>query len=315
MIEVRNVRKSFGVTPVVNDLSFTVQRGEKLVLLGTSGSGKTTTLKMLNRLLEPDSGTIRINGVNIREQSPQTLRRGIGYVIQQGGLFPHYSVFENVAVVPRLQGWTESRIRERVEYLLTITGLPPDRFASMRPAQLSGGQVQRVGLARALAANPPIILMDEPFGALDPITRIRIRQEISQLNEWREKTIVLVTHDVTEAFGLADRIALLDRGDIGQIDVPQRLLFQPANDFVRHFFDHQRLQLTWMTLPAAKLLAGLTRLPDGPANAPVVEADGNLWELLEKVQGSPSDLIGIRDREGIGYVHREALLAAAARSV
>jgi osmoprotectant transport system ATP-binding protein len=315
MIEVRNVSKSFGAAPVVTDLSFTVQGGEKLVLLGTSGSGKTTTLKMLNRLLEPDRGTIRINGVNVRAQSPQTLRRGIGYVIQQGGLFPHYSVFENIAVVPRLLGWAESRIRERVEHLLTVIGLPPAQFAAMRPAQLSGGQVQRVGLARALAANPPVILMDEPFGALDPITRSRIRQEVSQLAEWREKTIVLVTHDVTEAFGLADRIALMDRGAIGQIDAPQRLLLYPANDFVRRFFDHQRLQLTWMTRLVAEFLPGLTRLPNGPADAPVVDVGGSLWELLEKVQGNASDLIGIRDRESLAYVHREALLTAAVRSV
>jgi osmoprotectant transport system ATP-binding protein len=202
-----------------------------------------------------------------------------------------------------------------VEDLLTVIGLPPAQYSAVRPAQLSGGQVQRVGLARALAANPPVILMDEPFGALDPITRSRIRQEISQLAEWREKTIVLVTHDVTEAFGLADRIALMDQGGIGQIDVPQRLLLHPANDFVRHFFDHQRLQLTWMTQPLVELLPDLTRLPVGPADAPVLEADVNLWELLEKVQSNPSSLVGIRDKEGVGYVHRDALLAAAVRSV
>jgi osmoprotectant transport system ATP-binding protein len=229
MIEVSHVSKSFGEVPVVRDLSFGVAPGEKLVLLGTSGSGKTTTLKMLNRLLEPDRGTIRLDGTDIRGQRPEVLRRSIGYVIQQGGLFPHYSVFENVAVVPRLLGWPEGRIRERVAYLLDLMALPPAQFAAKRPAELSGGQVQRVGLARALAANPPVILLDEPFGALDPITRSHIRREVSRLAEWREKTMVLVTHDVTEAFLLADRIALMNGGAIAQLDVPARLLHQPAD--------------------------------------------------------------------------------------
>jgi osmoprotectant transport system ATP-binding protein len=310
MIQVRNVSKFFGEVPVVRDLSFGVAPGEKLVLLGTSGSGKTTTLKMLNRLLEPDRGTIRINGTDVRDQSPQVLRRGIGYVIQQGGLFPHYSVFENVAVVPRLLGWPEGRVRERVAYLLDLMALPPAQFAAKRPAELSGGQVQRVGLARALAANPPVILLDEPFGALDPITRSRIRREVSGLAEWREKTIVLVTHDVTEAFLLADRIALMNGGAIAQLDVPARLLQEPADAFVGHFFDAHRLQLTWMTQPVGGLLAGLSPLPAGPPDAPVVPAHASLWEALERLQGHPSPILGIQSGNGIQYVPRQALLAA-----
>jgi len=308
MIEVSNVNKSFGGVPVVRDLSFGVAPGEKLVLLGTSGSGKTTTLKMLNRLLEPDGGTIRINGADIRGQPPEVLRRGIGYVIQQGGLFPHYSVFENVAVVPRLLGWPEGRIRERVAYLLDLMALPPAQFAAKQPAELSGGQVQRVGLARALAANPPVILLDEPFGALDPITRSRVRREVSELAEWREKTMVLVTHDVTEAFLLADRIALMNGGAIAQLDVPGRLLHQPADAFVGRFFDAHRLQLTWMTQSVGELLAGLSPLPAGPPDAPVVAATASVWEVLETIQGHPSPLIGIRTGNGIGYVPRAALL-------
>jgi osmoprotectant transport system ATP-binding protein len=310
MIQVSNVSKIFGEVPVVRDLSFRVAPGEKLVLLGTSGSGKTTTLKMLNRLLEPDRGTIRLNGTDIRDQRPEVLRRGIGYVIQQGGLFPHYSVFENVAVVPRLLGWPEARIRERVAYLLDLMALPPVQFAAKRPAELSGGQVQRVGLARALAANPGVILLDEPFGALDPITRSRIRREVSNLAEWREKTMVLVTHDVTEAFLLADRIALMNGGAIAQLDVPGRLLHQPADAFVEHFFDAHRLQLTWMSQPVGALLAGLSPLAAGPPDAPIVSPNASVWEVLETLQGHPSPLLGIQHDNDVQYVSRQALLGA-----
>ncbi len=310
MIEVSHVSKFFGEVPVVRDLSFRVAPGEKLVLLGTSGSGKTTTLKMLNRLLEPDRGTIRLNGTDIRDQRPEVLRRGIGYVIQQGGLFPHYSVFENVAVVPRLLGWPEARIRERVAYLLDLMALPPVQFAAKRPAELSGGQVQRVGLARALAANPGVILLDEPFGALDPITRSRIRREVSNLAEWREKTMVLVTHDVTEAFLLADRIALMNGGAIAQLDVPGRLLHQPADAFVEHFFDAHRLQLTWMSQPVGALLAGLSPLAAAPPDTPIVSPNASVWEVLETLQGHPSPLLGIQHDNDVQYVSRQALLGA-----
>ena len=311
MIEVCNVSKFFQGVPVVRDLSFRVAPGEKLVLLGTSGSGKTTTLKMINRLLEPDSGTIKIGGTDIREERPKMLRRGIGYVIQQGGLFPHYSVFENVAVVPRLLGWPEGRIRERVRYLLDLMALPPAQFATKRPAELSGGQVQRVGLARALAADPPVILLDEPFGALDPITRSRIRREVIGLAEWREKTIVLVTHDVTEAFLLADRIALMNGGAIAQLDEPGQLLHKPANAFVQHFFDAHRLQLTWMIQPVGALMDKLSPLSEGPPDAPIVTGTTSVWEVLETLQGHPSPLLGIRNDKAIQYVPRQALLAAA----
>lgn len=311
MIEVRNISKSFGSLRAVDNLSFSVARGEKLVLLGTSGCGKTTTLKMLNRLTEPDSGQIMINGVSIREKPPELLRRGIGYVIQQAGLFPHYTVFENIAMVPRLLGWSEEQIGARVRHLLSVTGLPPEGFAAKRPAQLSGGQAQRVGLARAMAANPPVILMDEPFGALDGVTRSRLREEFIRLKEWQEKTIVLVTHDVTEAFLLADQIALMDRGAIQQIDVPEKLLLHPANDFVRKFFDHQRLQLTLMVKPLSDLTDRLPWLPQSTSEAPVVDASASLWEVLEATQHEGAGIVGIRGIEGIRYTHRRALLAAA----
>ncbi|WP_317128364.1 ATP-binding cassette domain-containing protein [Hymenobacter radiodurans] len=212
VIRVRDLSKHYPGHAAVQNISFDLAAGETLVLLGPSGCGKTTLLKMLNRLIEPTAGTVEINGVAVGRQQPEVLRRGIGYVIQQVGLLPHYTVAENVGVVPRLLGHTPTAIAERTDTLLTRLHLPPNRFAGQYPHQLSGGQQQRVGLARALAADPPIMLLDEPFGALDPVTRAGIRREFRELEELRSKTMVLVTHDVTEAFELADRIALLDGG-------------------------------------------------------------------------------------------------------
>lgn len=316
MITVQRIAKRFGPHRAVDDVSFAVAAGETLVLLGASGCGKTTTLKMLNRLLEADSGEILIGGTNIRQMAPEELRRGIGYVIQQGGLFPHYTVAENIAVVPRLLKWSEPRVHERVGYLLEVVGLPPGAFAQKYPHQLSGGQGQRVGLARALAAHPPIILMDEPFGALDPLTRHRIRQEFRQLEELRQKTIVLVTHDVTEAVLLADRIALMDAGRILQLGTPRALLLQPANDLVRQFFDHQRLPLEWMVQPLGTMLEGVLREVGEAgerANAPVFGAERSLWEVLEtlRARSERADMIGIRTETGIRYVAWPDLLARA----
>ncbi|MBH8570068.1 ATP-binding cassette domain-containing protein [Microvirga sp. STS02] len=248
VIRATGLRKSFGAHAVVRDVSFEVAAGETLVLLGPSGCGKTTLLKLLNRLIEPDGGTVEINGANVLSQRPEALRRGMGYVIQQVGLLPHYTVAENIAVVPRLLGHAPAAIAARTETLLTRLHLPPARYAGQLPHQLSGGQQQRVGLARALAADPPIILLDEPFGALDPVTRASIRREFRELEELKTKTVVLVTHDVTEAFELADRIMLLDGGRIQQLGPPRELLFRPANGFVRDFFAAERLALQLRTL-------------------------------------------------------------------
>ncbi|KAA9327571.1 ATP-binding cassette domain-containing protein [Hymenobacter busanensis] len=247
-IRVSGLTKHFGAHAAVHDVSFSLPAGETLVLLGPSGCGKTTLLKMLNRLVEPDAGTVEINGRDVRQQRPEELRRGIGYVIQQVGLLPHYSVADNVAVVPRLLGHAPAAIAARTHELLTRLHLPPERYAARFPHELSGGQQQRVGLARALAADPPIVLLDEPFGALDPVTRARIRREFRELEELRDKTIVLVTHDVAEAFELADRILLLDAGRVQQLGTPRELLFRPATDFVRRFFAAERLQLQMRTL-------------------------------------------------------------------
>ncbi len=236
MITIQHLSKQFGGFKAVDDLSVSVAAGETLVLLGTSGCGKTTTLRMLNRLVEPDSGTIHIDGIDIREQPAPELRRRVGYVIQDGGLFPHYTVAEAIATVPKLLNWIPDLISQRSRELLDKLQLPANSL-NRYPSELSGGQRQRVGLARALAARPPVVLMDEPFGALDPFTRRHVRRELFGLTELSETTVVLVTHDVSEAIELADRIALMDKGRLVQIGTPDELLRRPANDFVRDFLD------------------------------------------------------------------------------
>lgn len=242
MIKAENLVKKYGTATAVRNISFDVQEGENLVLLGTSGCGKTTTLRMINRLVNPDSGTVYLNGKDIRSQKPEILRRGIGYVLQNHGLFPHYTVAENIAIVPRLLKWDRKKTDTRAEELFHKLNLDPS-LANQYPDSLSGGQQQRVGLARSLMVNPAVLLMDEPFGALDNLTRISIRKEFRELDELVKKTIIMVTHDVQEAFEMGDRICLMDKGEIQQLGTPEELLFRPANDFVKGFFDEQRLQL------------------------------------------------------------------------
>jgi osmoprotectant transport system ATP-binding protein len=209
---------------LISDLSLLVRRGETLMLLGRSGSGKTTSLKLINRLLVPNEGAVLVDGINTAAWDVIRLRRHIGYAIQEVGLFPHYTVEQNVALVPKLEGWKRHRISDRVKEVLTMIGLPADQFAKRYPGQLSGGQKQRVGLARALAADPPILLMDEPFGALDPITRAEIQQEFHELQQRLAKTVVFVTHDLNEALMLGNRIALMDSGALKGIYKPDEFL-------------------------------------------------------------------------------------------
>ena len=223
-------------TPAVDGLSLTIPAGEIVMFVGPSGCGKTTSLKMINRLIEPTSGTITIDGEDVRGKGENELRRHVGYVIQGGSLFPHMTVEKNIAVVPKLLGWDADRVRERVTELLDLVGLDPDAYRGRYPRELSGGQQQRVGVARGLAADPPVILMDEPFGAVDPITRQRLQDELLSIQRELRKTIVCVTHDIDEAIKLGDRILILREGaEVAQYDSPEMILSAPADDFVADF--------------------------------------------------------------------------------
>ena len=279
MIAVENLSKHYGTLKAVDGVSFGVAAGENFVLLGTSGCGKTTTLKMLNRLIEPTSGTIKINGDDIKEQPARLLRRGIGYVLQDNGLFPHYTVAQNIAVVPQLLKWGKQQTEQRTLELMHKLHLP-EELLNQYPDKLSGGQQQRVGLARALMTDPPVLLMDEPFGALDPVTRFNIRREFKELDELKRKTIVMVTHDVQEAFELADRICIMDKGHIKQIMSPADIFKPSADGFVSNFLKEQRLQLE---LRSVTINDVWPMLNNGPVSNPNfgLNAHSSVWEALE----------------------------------
>jgi osmoprotectant transport system ATP-binding protein len=240
MIELKNVTKKYGDFVAVDDISFTVGNGEVCVLIGPSGCGKSTTIKLINRMLDPTSGEILVEGKNILSERPEILRRKIGYVIQNIGLFPHMTVSENIGIVPKLLGWEPSQIRERTDNLLDLIGLEPSQYAAKFPRQLSGGEAQRIGVARALAADPPLLLMDEPFGAVDPLNRQVLQAEFQKIQKQLRKTVVFVTHDLDEAIRLADRIVLLEKGRVLQNASPENLLSHPANKFVRNFVGTDR---------------------------------------------------------------------------
>ncbi len=275
MISVQSLSKHFGKVKAVDDISFEVAEQETLILLGTSGCGKTTTLKMLNRLIEPTSGSIFINDQSILEQKPEDLRLGIGYVLQNNGLFPHYTVEENIAIVPQLLKWDKKRIAHRIHELLEKLHLTKGQLSAY-PNELSGGQQQRVGLARALAADPPVLLMDEPFGALDNVTKSSIHKEFKELDELKRKTIIMVTHDVQEAFELGDRICLMDAGKIVQQGKPVDLLFKPKNKFVRDFLDEQRLQLELKSV----------QLCDVQQEINGFNSNESIWAVMDKLKSS-----------------------------
>ena len=224
LVEFRNVSFSIQTVNIISDLNLTVERGETLVLLGESGCGKTTTLKLVNRLFTPSTGEVRVEGKATTEWDPIELRRRTGYVIQEGGLFPHFTIERNVGLVPSLSGWDQARTSGRTQELLSLVGLDPEKFAERYPRELSGGQRQRVGVARALAADPPLLLLDEPFGALDPLTRASLQREFAELTSRLGKTAILVTHDVREALILARRIGLMHKGRLVLLETPERFL-------------------------------------------------------------------------------------------
>jgi osmoprotectant transport system ATP-binding protein len=282
--------------PALNELSLEIPAGTFCILVGPSGGGKTTALKLINRLIDFDSGDIRIDGRSILDLPEVELRRGIGYVIQQVGLFPHQTIGENVATVPKLLGWPKAKTQARIAELLELVGLEPED-ARRYPVQLSGGQRQRVGLARALAADPPLLLMDEPFGALDPITRARLQQELRRLHHDVAKTIVFVTHDIDEAITMGDRIAILGEGGrLAQYDTPDKILAYPADDFVTQFIGEDRAlrRLALRRLGEAQLEPA----PDSTDGLPQASASTTMRNGISILLGSGRDRLVVVDDDG-----------------
>ena len=281
MLVVQNLSKKYKDNLGVKEVSFEVKKGTTTVLLGTSGSGKTTTLKMVNQLIPSNSGKVFLNGKDTSTIPKETLRRGIGYVSQNNGLFPHRTVAENIAIVPTLLQWSNKEIQYKSKQILEQLLLPYDSFAHKYPSELSGGQQQRVSIARAVIAEPPLILMDEPFGALDPISRFEIREEIVTLFKETNKTLLLVTHDVKEAIAMGDQIILMDQGRIAQTGTGKTILFNPINEFVKNFFDHERFQLEMMVI---KIIDILPHLKDTQDDSNIQPTHLSLWDILNQME-------------------------------
>ncbi|MCO4699171.1 betaine/proline/choline family ABC transporter ATP-binding protein [Streptomyces sp. RO-S4] len=279
--------------PAVDNVTMDIKAGETVVFVGPSGCGKSTTLKMINRLIEPTGGRIRIGGEDVTDMDPVKLRRTIGYAIQASGLFPHMTVAQNIALVPKMLRWPGARVRDRIEEMLDLVGLDPGEFHDRYPRQLSGGQQQRVGVARALAADPPVLLMDEPFGAVDPITRDHLQDELIRLQRDLHKTIVFVTHDFDEAIKIGDRIAVLrERSHIAQFDTPEAILTTPADDFVSGF----------VGAGAALKRLNLTRVGDvAITDYPTVGVDDRLDEILVRLRSGGTDEVLVLDQRGRPY--------------
>lgn len=309
-IELEGVTKHYQgqQAPAVEDFSMRVEPGELVMFVGPSGCGKTTTMKMINRLIEPSAGSIRIDGKDVLSLDPNQLRRHIGYVIQQIGLFPHRTIAENIATVPRMLGWSKAQTAERVDELLRTVQLDPATFAGRYPRQLSGGQQQRAGVARALAADPPVMLMDEPFGATDPITRERLQAEFLRLQAEIGKTIIFVTHDFDEAVRLGDRIAVLsERSRIEQFDTPANILAAPANDYVASFIGQGAAIKRLGLIPVSDARLG-REVADG---APRVAATGTLRDALDLIVLTGSTSVTVVDEAGtaIGSLDHAAISA------
>jgi osmoprotectant transport system ATP-binding protein len=315
MIEIVALSKRFAgnTRPAVDSLTLTIPEGEVCVLIGPSGCGKTTTMRMVNRMIEPDSGLIRIAGRNVLDSDPVQLRRQVGYVIQQVGLFPHWSIGENIATVPRLLGWDEGRIGRRVEELLTLVGMDAAQYRDRFPRELSGGQKQRVGVARALAADPPVMLMDEPFGAIDPITRTRLQDEFLNILRMLKKTIVFVTHDIDEAIRMGSRIAILRDGALVQYAPPEQILAAPVDTFVEAFVGADRALKRLALMPATSAIVPW----NGSAPAGSVSAGLNLRDTLARMLAQGDDAVRVVADDGaaLGVVTLSAIRAHAGTNV
>jgi len=298
MIRLENVTKRYsGGAYAVRDLTLDIPTGETVVFIGPSGCGKTTTLRMVNRLVEPDAGRILLDGEDVTHIDPVALRLRMGYVIQQTGLFPHLDVAANVATVPRLLGWDRERIRKRVDELLDLVGLEPDRYRGRYPHQLSGGQRQRVGFARALGVDPPILLMDEPFGAVDRITRERLQAEFIRIQRTVRKTVVFVTHDIDEAVRVGDRICLLaEQAQVAQYDTPAGILGRPANDFVREFLGRERVLRRMSVLAVQE--SGLEPPGGTTEGRATIQLGTRLSEAFSAVLSSPDGRVAVLDEAG-----------------
>jgi osmoprotectant transport system ATP-binding protein len=306
VIEIRDLVKRFAGAPrpAIDHLTMTVREGQVCVLIGPSGCGKTTTMRVINRMIDPDGGTVNVAGRDIMSVDPVELRRSIGYVIQQIGLFPHWSIAQNIGTVPRLLGWDDARIGRRVDELLALVGMEPRLYRDRYPRELSGGQRQRIGVARALAADPPVMLMDEPFGAIDPITRARLQDEFLRILRSLRKTIVFVTHDIDEALKMGDRIAIMRDGSLVQYDTPEAILAQPADAFVSSFVGSDR------ALKRLALVRAEEALETGaaPAHGHAISADTSLRDALAAMFGAGVDTLAVvRDREPIGLVTMAAI--------
>jgi osmoprotectant transport system ATP-binding protein len=294
MIELDRIVKEYQGRRVVDDLSLTVPEGAFCVLLGTSGCGKSTTLRMINRLVPFDGGTIRIDGADVREVAPEILRRRIGYAIQSTGLFPHWTIEDNIGTVPRLLDWPRDRIRDRVTELLQLFRLAPETYRYKHPHQLSGGEQQRVGVARALAADPDLLLMDEPFAAVDPVTRDALQAEMARIHQATGKTIVFVTHDIAEALRLATVIAVMDRGRLAQWGTPLEILESPANDFVAGFVGGEA---SGVQLLALRTVGERLRSGESAAGEPL-SADASLRDALAAMMARHADRLPVADGDG-----------------
>lgn len=287
MISLDGVSKTYGNFKAVNNIDLTVEEAELLVILGPSGSGKSTLLRLINKMIERDAGEISVNGQNVDDFKVEDLRKSMGYVIQSIGLFPHMNVKKNIATVPKLLAWDENKIENRVEEMLQLVGLEPEVYKDKRISELSGGEAQRIGVARAMASDPDILLMDEPFGAVDPINRLRLQKEFRKIQRQLKKTVVFVTHDIDEAILLADRICIIKEGKIVQIDSPEEIISNPHNDFVKDFFKDEGILTILSRKPAIDYIEPIEK------EGIILDEEATLREALVKMLATGEERLAL----------------------